>query len=389
MVEAVWKVDNILADAAESFEFLLQLTPVNGEQAWHEFARSRFQKTPAFRYRPLVVDPVVLKRNLYKAPVERVEDPALGLVFREKLDEIDRQITMLQDRNTSRFMHESIQLFGAVDDDLYNLANDLLDRISPRSREEASSGHLDAETFAEHARREISLLQLQMPNVTARVEVRPDVTGLLVSQGNLLISSHSRIPVSRLEALLQHEVGTHVLTYQNGRAQKLRLLSTGLAGYDSLQEGLAVLAEYLVGGLSRSRLRLLAARVIAVRCLLDGATFIETFRKLHQEHGVSSRSAFTVTVRVFRSGGLTKDAVYLRGLVQILDYSGRGGELDPLFVGKIATEHIPFIKELTWRGVLKKPPLIPRYMSQPDALARLEELRGGLRVVDILKGKRK
>ena len=32
---------------------------------------------------------------------------------------------------------------------------------------------------------------------------------------------------------------------------------TGLTGYDTLQEGLAVLSEYLVGGLSRPRLRLL------------------------------------------------------------------------------------------------------------------------------------
>jgi uncharacterized protein (TIGR02421 family) len=310
----------------------------------------------------------------------------LARVFREKLDELDRQITVLQDRNTKRFLHESIQLYGEVEDDLHSLALDILQRIRPRSREKASKGVVSAETFAQRARDEIEYLSSQYQDVSARVEVRSDVTGLLVSRGNLLVSSLSRIPVSRVEALVQHEVGTHVLTYHNGRAQKFRLLYTGLAGYDALQEGLAVLAEYLVGGLSRPRLRLLAGRVVAARCLLDGASFIDTFRVLRNTYGFANRPAYTVTLRIFRSGGLTKDAVYLRGLRQILEYIGAGGSLEPLFTGKIAIQHIPIIHELRWRGVLVPPPLAPRYMNQSDSLLRLERLRRGASVIDLLEG---
>ena len=388
VVKAVWEVDRTLAEASEAFEFLLQLTPVNGEQAWFQFKRNRFERMPALHYRPLPVDPVVLKRRLFKAPVERVEDPALALIFRQRLDESDRQITMLQDRNTARFLPESIQLFGEVSDDLHELAVDLLTHVSPRSRENTSDGYVDAQTFAQRARNEIEFLRSQRPDVMAHVEVRSDITGLLVSHGNLLVSAHTRIPASRVDALIQHEVGTHVLTYHNGRVQKLRLLSTGFAGYDALQEGLAVLSEYLVGGLSRPRLRLLAGRVVAARCMLEGATFVETFRELRQTHGFASRTAFTITVRTFRSGGLTKDAVYLSGLRQILQYLAKGGELDPLFAGKIAIEHIPIIRELRWRKVLVPPPLSPRYMRQPEALARLERLRQGFTVLDLLKRRR-
>jgi uncharacterized protein (TIGR02421 family) len=220
------------------------------------------------------------------------------------------------------------------------------------------------------------------------VEVRPDVTGLMVSRGNLLVSDQSRIPASRVEALIQHEVGTHVLTYHNGRAQKLRHLYTGLAGYDALQEGLAVLAEYLVGGLSRPRLRLLAARVVAAGLMVDGASFIQVFQTLDRTYGFARRTAFVVTMRTFRSGGLTKDAVYLRGLLQILDYIGRGGDLKPLFVGKIAVQHIPIIRELQWRGVLSEPPLVPRYMNNADALQRLDRLSAGVSVTDLIERRR-
>jgi uncharacterized protein (TIGR02421 family) len=385
VVKAVWEVDEMLASASESYEFLLQLTPVNGEQAWRQFERYKFERVPAFHYRPIPVEPVVLKRRLFRAPVERIEDPALALVFRQKLDELDRQITMLQDRNTSRFLHESLQLYGGVEDDLHTLALDILERIRPRSREKASPGIVGAEAFAERARKEITYLRSQRREVKARVEIRSDVTGLLVSRGNLLVSSHSRIPASRVEALVQHEVGTHILTYYNGRAQKFRLLHTGLAGYDPLQEGLAVLSEYLVGGLSRPRLRLLAGRVVAARSVLDGATFIETFRQLRNTHGFANRTAYTVTLRIHRGGGLTKDAVYLRGLRQILDYIADGGSLEPLFTGKIAIQHIPIINELRWRGVLVPPPLAPRYINQTDSLLRLERLRQGMSVVDLLE----
>ncbi len=116
VVKALWEVDRMLADAAESFDFLLQVTPVNGGQAWSEFKRKKFEKPPVFHYRPLPAEPLILKRELYRTPIERIEDPALAMIFREKINDIDRQITMLQDRNTSRFVHESIQQYGAVED---------------------------------------------------------------------------------------------------------------------------------------------------------------------------------------------------------------------------------------------------------------------------------
>ena len=84
----------------------------------------------------------------------------------------------------------------------------------------------------------------------------------MVSNGNLFIGKRVKIPESRAEALIQHEVGTHVLTYINGKNQPFQQLYCGLSGCDELQEGLAVLSEYLVGGLSPPRLRLLAGRVI-------------------------------------------------------------------------------------------------------------------------------
>ena len=137
-----------------------------------------------------------------------------------------------------------------------------------------------------------------------------------------------------------------------------------------------MLSEYLVGGLSRSRMRQLAARVVAVRHLIDGASFVETFRSLNSDYGFIRRTAYNVTMRVYRGGGFTKDAVYLRGLKAILRYVQAGGDLNPLFVGKMAVEHIPIIKELQYRKVLEPAPVAPRYLQDSAANERLERLRG-------------
>jgi uncharacterized protein (TIGR02421 family) len=167
--------------------------------------------------------------------------------------------------------------------------------------------------------------------------------------------------------------------------QPFQQLEVGLAGYDGLQEGLAVLAEYLVGGLSRFRTRVLAARVVAAHHLLDGATFVDTFRALDRNYEFSQRTAYTMTMRTYRGGGLTKDAVYLRGLLQILRYLHEGGDLEPLFVGKVASAHLPLICELSVRQIIKPPALRPRYLEGPEAQQKINRLRGGMKILELLK----
>ncbi|MGB6042670.1 MAG: tyrosine/phenylalanine carboxypeptidase domain-containing protein, partial [Pirellulales bacterium] len=72
-------------------------------------------------------------------------------------------------------------------------------------------------------------------------------------------------------------------------------------------------------------------------------------------------------------------------LQRMLEYLAKDGSLEPLFLGKMAAEHIPLVRELQFRKVLHKPPLRPRYMDDPDALQRLERLRQGASVLDLLK----
>ena len=384
VVKAVWEADRILAEITDRIDFLLAVTPINLQAAWTSFERNGCTELPSFRYRPLLIAPLELKRELYSAPIKRVEDPELGWMLRKKQRELDWQLTALAARDSQEFLYASLLVFGDVDEPLLQEAYRLLERV-PAGAEADQEGHkLTASEFAARARQEIEFFKSQHDQARAGIEINASINGLVVSNGTLLIGADLHVPAARLEALIQHEVGTHLLTFINGHAQPFRLLRSGLAGYDELQEGLAVLSEYLAGGLSPARLRLLAARVVAVKCLTGGADFIQTFDRLHKDFGFSKRIAFGITTRVYRSGGLTKDASYLRGLVRILRHLSGWGSLEPMLVGKIGFEDVSVMEELLRRKVLRPPSLHPRYLQDPASMGRLQAAKSNADVADLL-----
>ena len=394
LLEATRQADRHLTEIAGQIDYLLAITPINADTAWAEFRDGGFAHDPTFHYRPLTVDPDLLKRALYAVPLEEVEDPTLAAIFRVQRQYLDRQVSLLEDRGSDAFLPTSIQLFGGVEDDLYRLAESLLTTIRERRLAKGDCDAtpepcVDAAAFAARARRELAHYRTASDRdaLETTVSVRDDVPGVLVSHGDLLIGAGVQIPERRVEALLQHEVGTHIVTAVNGTTQPLRFLSAGLAGYEETQEGLAVMAEYVVGGLTADRLVTLAARVVAVGRLLAGATFTETFRDLHDGHGLTAAQAFRVTMRVYRAGGLTKDAIYLRGLDQLLRHLADGHPLDPLLVGKVPLDCITVVQELRWRGVLHGPRLQPRWLDSraaPGSEERLAAIRAGLGILDLI-----
>ncbi len=384
VVKAVWDVDARLDEVASGFDLLLEVNPINTEAVWNGFRRSGFEKVPPFRYRPLSIDPVLAKRELYSIPLEKIEDPTISFLFSQKQDELDRQLTMLHDRGTPRFLLGSIQVYGRVSKQLLRSAEEILEQISSTTRAPGGGGKIPAEEFAERAREEIAHYRRIWDGVDATVEVIPGMSsGLMVSKGRLLIPSRSRIPVNRVDALIQHEIGTHLVTYYNGKAQRFTQLRSGFAGYEELQEGIAVLAEYLAGGMTPARLRTLAARVVGVDAAIKGASFVDVFRLLCR-YGFSRQQAFNITIRIYRGGGLVKDCIYLRGLLTVLEYLRKGGEFEPLFVGKIAAKHIPIVRELQSRKVLDAPKFLPRFVGREACQERLRLVRAGLNVYELL-----
>ncbi|HEX5170991.1 MAG TPA: tyrosine/phenylalanine carboxypeptidase domain-containing protein [Cyclobacteriaceae bacterium] len=360
--DLVWKIDQELALCSSKFDFLFLITPVNTDEAWKDFEKSGFQKPPVFHYRHMPIDPELVKRKLYDLPIEEIADPTIAFLFRDKRKEIDRMLTMLIDREKPDFIQSSIQLFGKIDENLIEIAKALL--VATAGSKGRTKEYMQLDEFISVAREELQYLKDQYGEVKTDIMVRDDIEGIMVSRGVLCINNKFRVERSRAEALVQHEVGTHIATYFNGFAQPFKLFYIGVPGYEQLQEGLAVFAEFLCGGLNSSRLRTLAARVIAVQQMVTGHTFIDTFFLLSEKYQFSKEHAFSITMRAYRGGGLTKDAIYLKGLISLLEYVKAGHDITPLLMGKIRQDYLPIIDELIYRKLLKPIPIKPRYLHK-------------------------
>ena len=373
----IFKIDKQLTEIESSYQFLLLLAPINIQPLRERFFETNFKEINKYHYRLLPVDPDILKRKLYNLRIDEIDDPALSYLFDEKREEIDHQLTMLKERGSKNFFYSSVRLYKGLPKNVLTEAKLILQNIEEIDETEKHE-MIDVHEFAALACKEIEYFKEQAPNYKGNIHIRDDVNVMMVSRGDLYLPSDYKLTKKDATALIQHEIGTHALTYYNGSQQSLSQMAAGFADYDSLQEGMAVLSEYLIGGLSGNRLRILAGRVVAGEALLNGADFKHVFNMLLSEYGFSKEPAFNITSRMFQGGGFLKDIIYLKGLVELRDYLCDDGQLEPLLAGKFALKHVDVIKDLTDRGLLNPPKLKPRYIENKNFTEKIDTLKQGL-----------
>ena len=380
----LYKLDKELTDIEASFNLLMLVAPVNINQIKDTFFESGFNKVLDYHYRLLPVDPDRLKRKLFNLRIDEIDDPALAYLYSEKREELDKQLSMLKERGTRNFFYSSIRLFHGVEKDLKKEAEDILS-ILPEEQQPDPSDLIDAPEFKKMVQKEFQFFQNQDADFHSQVHIKKDLNIMMVSQGEFYLPKNYQLTHKEADALLQHEIGTHVLTYYNGSKQPLTQMKAGLADYDTLQEGLAVMAEYLCGSLTPNRLRTLAGRVIAGDALVQGLDFKEMFDLLKNTYGFSKYRAFNIVSRMFQGGGFLKDIIYLKGFVQLRHYLNSGGDLELLLAGKFALHHVNIIRELIDREVLISPILKPRYLQMDCYKDQMKEITAGTYLAQMIK----
>ncbi len=367
------QVDQDLARMDARIDWLMALSPIGNQALWEGFEASGRQQIGPLQYIDLEIDLHEARQELLALPVDQIESPLLSTLLAEKQREIERQIQLVRLRGTEGFVAASIELFGDVEPPLLELANQVLESVKPGEPLQADAGIDEVSAAVDE---ELAWYRDTSDDFRFDVVIDPDLNSMMmVSHGVLYVDANLRLPHARVQPLIQHEVGTHLVTRYNGQCQALVQLKVGLAHYDPLQEGLGVLAEYLAGYLPGERLRVLAARVVATDMAIHGSDVPEIFDLLHVTHGMPTDDAFDVAVRARRGGGLTKDAVYLRGLRDLMDYLRDGGDLSALFAGKFALAHVTALDQLMEHGWVVPPAVLPRYFSAPGFAGRLQRCR--------------
>lgn len=368
------RVDSEMARMDRQIDWLTRLTPVNIDAIKTAFVASGYRDMPDSEYgEGLTNDAPVLRSQLFALPVDQIENPLIEALLIEKQRELDRQIELVRMRDRDGFILASVDLFGSVDEHLLDQAHDIMASVPKQTPDEPDG---DAEAVAHAARKATAFYRTHSPGFKCDVIIDPNPgTALYTSFGNLHIASDYRVPTARIDPLIQHEIGTHAVTRHNGRCQPLKTLAGGLADYDELQEGLAVMAEYFAGYLPANRLRSLAARVIAAHMAVDEFSGADIYACLHDEFDIDAEMAFDTALRAKRGGGLTKDALYLKGLSELLAYLHHDGDIEILFLGKFALKQLHSLEKLLEQGIVQPPEIIPQFLTDADAKKRLERVR--------------
>ncbi|WP_343343405.1 tyrosine/phenylalanine carboxypeptidase domain-containing protein [Sphingomicrobium sp. XHP0239] len=370
---AAREVDRTLSRIDATLNWLHYFMPTNIAEVHKGFFASGCQSLPAVEYPPIDIDLDEQRATLLGLPVHDIDDPLIEVLLIEKQRELDRQIQLIRMRGKDGIAQASIDLFGSVGDRMRERAEQILAHV-PDAREPDLD--CDCDQFRDRACEEFAALAARGTdfNQTAIVNEN-EGTGLFTEDGNLNIPRDFRVACDRMVPLIQHEVGTHSVTRHNGARQPLKTLALGLADYDVLQEGLAVMAEYLCGFLPPRRLRMLAARVIAADLAVRGFSPADIYTSMREQCGIGEEDAFDTMLRSLRGGCFTKDALYLKGLVELVAYLHHGGNYEILFLGKFSLKQLPTLEKLVDRGLLEKPDLLPTYFDDEVAMARLETVR--------------
>ncbi|PIR48491.1 hypothetical protein COU80_02140 [Candidatus Peregrinibacteria bacterium CG10_big_fil_rev_8_21_14_0_10_55_24] len=354
-------VDSTLAELDRELLLIKYLKPLNLQEEYQRLLEDR-RYNPVFLYTKIPLDLADAARRI----AEPIEDPSsLGRLLEKKRSELLKRITLLEKRGHSeQFTMASQELYGSVSSALLRAAQAALhNRVAcdlPTPEEELLDPE-QVQTIFQEILEHYGLLNWQ---VAIRDRLVADCT---VGGQHIYLRAEARFEPLHVQALIAHEIETHVLTAENGEHQPYALLRRGCANYLDTQEGLAIFNQNRILSAYHERRMNPPRNVLGLEFGLTHS-FAETRTYLEEELNYTAQKAMTQTITIKRGlrnteepGGFTKSLVYFRGLRAIERFVEEGGDLRKLYVGKIALEDLSLVEDLP---ELEAPLLLPKFLRK-------------------------
>lgn len=354
--------DQALFNCIQGIDILDAVTPLNFADEKARFFASQFAHSPEFVYAEDGINVFDRKRQLFNLPIEDLADSDLQKLYVDVIESYVDKLDQYQSIGTPDFLYDNLRYYGEPSRKDISNANFVMHLPSDLDDvEEELFGVDDIVSYLNHfAERHDYPFNLVISDSM--------IANALVSGDRVKVNRQARVNQTELNALAHHELGVHLVTTLNARAQPLKVLALGSPVNTTSQEGLAILCEYLAGSLTLERLKVLALRVLAVDSMIQEKDFRRTFLLLKEQYGASEDKAFTITARVYRGGGFTKDYLYLRGFHELLNTYEHDPHFQYLLCGKVSLEHTPLISRLVEKGLLIAPQRISPAIATPTPI---------------------
>jgi len=346
----VLNLDKKLFSLCKNIETLNFINPVNLIAQRNKFLKKNSYISPSFNYKQLNIDPYKFREHLYNLPVSEINDADIQQLYRHVIDNLASKIDLLTTIGTEDFVYNSLKYYGEPSPNDIANARFLL-HLNDYELEQ-NEDLLDADDAIDYFKSQAKEWGLNCKiEKSAKIVAKAMVNN---EKALLLINKEAHFTQKELHAFAYHELGIHMLTTINAKKHPLKVFSLGLTGNTHTQEGIALYSEYCSGSLTTKRLKTIALRVIAVQYMLEHGDFVKTYHSLMNEFNLDKEFAFTLTTRVYRGGGFTKDYLYLKGFRDVLNLA-KESSIDNLLVGKTGLLDFNVVSEIVARGMITKP----------------------------------
>ncbi len=302
--------------------------------------------SPQFLYRMCDTPFTHIRRELKKIPeVNHVMYP----LFAKKIEELGIKLDLLQSIGSKAFGSVSAQLFGDVSEHTYRSALKFLKQNREYNRPEEGD-LLDTNAAIKAIEQFLKRYKLSHWKIKFLSNAISDIQ--ITKRHVILLKKGARFRANRLQAVLVHEIGTHIFRFENGKSQPFRIFERGTAGYLKTEEGLAIWNQNQLK-LDLGYKFLKPAYFIVALYLGKKMGFCELFHFMKDTYDFSDNRAWKICVKVKR--GLTdtsqkqvftKDSLYFRGNQEIERFIEQGKDIKDLYVGKIRTGDLKVVQQI-------------------------------------------
>ena len=375
--EAIFDIDSNLNRLVKNIELLNYINPLNIAAEKKKFFSAKYNYEPQFKYPKIKFNGYKLHRLFFSQRLERIEDDDIRQLYEDIIYEYSGLIECIETiGKEKKFYYNSLKSFGTpTERDIENAKFILrFDDVDEADLEPIHNVLYAKDYFENYSKRYDFEYNLKISNNISAAAMVLNNTQTLVLRKNHKYSNN------QLKVLANHEIGVHLVTTFNGLSQPLKVFSNGFPNNVETQEGLAVYSEYMSGSLTMYRLRELAFRVMAVDSLSKGYSFSDTFNLLNGQYKLERHKAFSITQRVHRGGGFTKDFLYLTGLRNVYQYAKQNKDLGKLLMGKVCMSYTPTIDKLADLGLAISPKYYTdAYESNSNTNSKLDFILDGLK----------
>ncbi len=331
-------------DDLDLFEYIIPMNLREQKQKFITALRKNTRYNPYFEYKNIRFNFDEVIRELIKMRKEfEALNNIISFLYVDLIEEDMNWIRNFAQRESNKFPEYLTSLFGKPDKKLFEKAVATIKILKKNTRSEHQIDSIEMKKLIEKKIADKNIKDWKI--VTKESSSRIAVSSI---RKEIIINMDSYFGLSEIERLLVHEIGTHVLRYENGMKQKYMIFRKGFPGYLKTEEGLAILSESKNNLLSPKDLSKYCARLITAYSCFE-YDFWDLFNQI-QDY-LDTNDSFDVVARIKRGlintdycGGFTKDQIYFKGFIEVSNLPMK--KIENLYIGKIGVEHLSLINQM-------------------------------------------